>query len=193
VASSCRLLDSNIKKNPTPLTRHTRINHPAFTLPNFSQPNQETPRSSLERTTLNQVKKHLQGPSVTQVAAFCRRACPLERLDLRSQEWGPKFVTVMWEHSLWIWQFRNDAFLADTNSQVKNYKLEELEGKKHASHSDTHNLNHYFISSNRNISIHQIWSTDYDTIVKSAGQLSPNSFLIKLNLDSHPALYRVGN
>jgi hypothetical protein len=32
----------------------------------------------------------------------------------------------MWDHSPRIWQFRNDAFYRDTNTQVKRYKLEEL-------------------------------------------------------------------
>jgi hypothetical protein len=36
----------------------------------------------------------------------------------------------MWDHSLQIWQFHNDAFHADTNAQVNHYKLEELERKK---------------------------------------------------------------
>jgi hypothetical protein len=83
--------------------------------------------SSLQRTKLNQVDEHLQGPLVTQVAAIRHRACPLERLDLRAQEWSPKFVTAMWDYSLRIWQVSNDAFHADTNEQVKCYKLEELE------------------------------------------------------------------
>jgi hypothetical protein len=65
MASPCRLLDSNIKRNPTPLTRHTRINQPAFTLTNSSQPNQETPPISLQITTLNKVEEHLQGTIVT--------------------------------------------------------------------------------------------------------------------------------
>jgi hypothetical protein len=50
-----------------------------------------------------------------------------KRLDLQAQEWGPKFVTVMWDHSLRIWQFHNDAFHADIDPKVKCYKLEELE------------------------------------------------------------------
>ena len=53
-----------------------------------------------------------------------------KRLNLRAQEWGPKFVTALWDHSLPIWQFRNDAFHADTNAQVKRYKLEELERER---------------------------------------------------------------
>ena len=36
----------------------------------------------------------------------------------------------MWDHSLRIWQFRNDAFHGDSNAQVKRYKLEEFEREK---------------------------------------------------------------
>jgi hypothetical protein len=53
-----------------------------------------------------------------------------KKLNLRAQEWGPKLFTAMWDHSLQIWQFRNDAFHRDTNTQVKRYKLEELEREK---------------------------------------------------------------
>jgi hypothetical protein len=50
-----------------------------------------------------------------------------KKLDLRSHEWGPKFITAFWEHSLRIWYFRNDAFHRDETAQVKRYKIEELE------------------------------------------------------------------
>jgi hypothetical protein len=53
-----------------------------------------------------------------------------KKLDLRAQEWGPKFITALWDHSLRIWHFRNDAFHGDANTQVKRYKLEELEREK---------------------------------------------------------------
>jgi hypothetical protein len=53
-----------------------------------------------------------------------------KKLDLRAQEWGPKFITVLWDHSLRIWHLRNDAFHGDINTQVKRYKLEELEREK---------------------------------------------------------------
>jgi hypothetical protein len=154
VASPCRLMDSNRKRNPAHLTRHTGINLPDFTIPNFSKPNQESPPRSLQRTNsikwTNIYKVRLSHNWHQFATAHVRS----KRLDLRAQEWGPKFVTAMWDHSLRIWQFRNDAFHADTNAQVKRYKLEELEREKYVSDPDTHNSNHYFISSNRNISIH---------------------------------------
>jgi hypothetical protein len=53
-----------------------------------------------------------------------------KKLDLRAQAWGPKFITALWEHSLQIWHFCNDAFHGDANTQVKRYKLEELEREK---------------------------------------------------------------
>jgi hypothetical protein len=90
VAYPCRLLDSNRKRNPEPLTRNTRINHPTFAIPNFSQPNQESPPISLQITKLNQVDKHLPEPPVTQVAAICHRACLLKTAGLASPRVGPQ-------------------------------------------------------------------------------------------------------
>jgi hypothetical protein len=53
-----------------------------------------------------------------------------KKLDLWAQEWGPKFITELWDHSLRIWQFRNDVIHGDANTQVKRYKLVELEREK---------------------------------------------------------------
>jgi hypothetical protein len=46
-----------------------------------------------------------------------------------------------------MWQFRNDAFCADTNAQVKRYKLEELETEKtslRSRHTELKPLLHLF-------------------------------------------------
>jgi hypothetical protein len=70
-----------------------------------------------------------------------------KKLDLRSQEWGPKFITALWDHSLRIWHFRNDAFHGDANTQVKRYKLEELEREKARSrdrHTELQTILHRF-------------------------------------------------
>jgi hypothetical protein len=53
-----------------------------------------------------------------------------KNLHLRDKKRGPKFATSMLDHSLRIWQFRNDAFHGDINTQFKRYKLEELEREK---------------------------------------------------------------
>jgi hypothetical protein len=53
-----------------------------------------------------------------------------KKLDLRAQEWGPKLITALWDHSIRIFNFRNEAFHGDANTQVKRYKLEELEREK---------------------------------------------------------------
>jgi hypothetical protein len=71
-----------------------------------------------------------QGTPVPQVAEIRHGTRPLKKLDPRAQEWGPKFITAMWDHSLRIWQLCNDAFHGDANTQVKRYKLEELEREK---------------------------------------------------------------
>jgi hypothetical protein len=64
------------------------------------------------------------------VASICHRTRPVKKLYLRAQEWGPKFITALWEHSLRIWHFRNDAFHGDATAKVKCYKLEELKREK---------------------------------------------------------------
>jgi hypothetical protein len=74
--------------------------------------------------------KPTQGTHTPQVAAIRHRTRPFKKLDLRAQEWGPKFITALWDHSLQIWYFRNDAFHGDKNTQVRCYKLEELEREK---------------------------------------------------------------
>jgi hypothetical protein len=71
-----------------------------------------------------------QGTHVPQVAAIRHRTRPVKKLDLWAQEWGPKFITSLLDHSLRIWQFRNDTFRGDANTQVKRYKVEELEREK---------------------------------------------------------------
>jgi hypothetical protein len=76
---------------------------------------------------------------VPQVAALCHRTRSLKKLDLSAHEWVPKFITALWDHSLRIWHFRNEAFHGDENTQVKRYKLEELEREKHVSRTDTQN------------------------------------------------------
>jgi hypothetical protein len=64
------------------------------------------------------------------VAAIHHNAYPLYTTGLVSPRVGPKFITAMWDHSLRIWQFCNDAFHADKNARVKHYKLEEIEREK---------------------------------------------------------------
>jgi hypothetical protein len=65
-------------------------------------------------------------------------------LNLRAQEWGPKFVTAMWDHSLRIRQFRNDAFHSDTNAQVKRCKLEREKTRLRSRHAELKPLLHLF-------------------------------------------------
>jgi hypothetical protein len=85
-----------------------------------------------------------QGTHVPQVAAIRHSTHPVKKLDLRAQEWGPESITALWDHSLQIWHFRNDAFHGYANTQVKRYKLEELEREKNTApekiHRTTNNI-----------------------------------------------------
>jgi hypothetical protein len=94
--------------------------------------------------------------------------------------------TALWEHSLRIWHFRNDAFQGDTNTQFKRYKLEELEREKHSSVKDTQNYKQYYITSNRNTLTPHIRLTTSDMTVRNVGQPSLKSFLTRLHPYYHP-------
>jgi hypothetical protein len=45
---------------------------------------------------------------------------------LKADEWATQFVAALWEHTLRIWQYRNDAFHADNKVWTKLYKIEAL-------------------------------------------------------------------
>jgi hypothetical protein len=127
-----------------------------------------------------------QGTPVPQVAAIHHRTRPLKKLDLRAQESGTKFVTSMWYQSLRIWQFHNDAFHGDANTQVKCYKQEELEqekGRLKNRHIELQPILHRFRQKHFE-SPDTVNNLRYD--IKNAGQPSPNSFSTRLNPDSHP-------
>jgi hypothetical protein len=81
-------------------------------------------QNSIKRTNL------LKGHMSHRWQQFATAHVRSKKLDLRAQEWGPKFITALWEHSLRIWHFRNDAFHGDANAQVKRYKLGELKRGK---------------------------------------------------------------
>ena len=116
-------------------------------LQHLSQDTKESTSPALPfQTSINQIRNHLRAAFHEQnsikwmnllkgrlshkwqqcVTAHVRS----KKLNLCAQEWGPKFDIAMWDHSLRICQFRNDAFRGDTNTQVKRYKLEELEREK---------------------------------------------------------------
>jgi hypothetical protein len=45
---------------------------------------------------------------------------------IKADEWATKFVAALWDHTLQIWQYRNDSFHANNEVQIKRYKLEAL-------------------------------------------------------------------
>jgi hypothetical protein len=47
-------------------------------------------------------------------------------LRLKADEWTANFVAAVWEHTLRIWKYRNDAFHAENEAQTKHYKVEAL-------------------------------------------------------------------
>jgi hypothetical protein len=71
---------------------------------------------------INVLKEHLS----TQWQDYVTAHLKVTKLHLKADEWTTKFVAALWEHTLRIWQYRNDAFHADNEVQTKRYTLEAL-------------------------------------------------------------------
>jgi hypothetical protein len=110
-----------------------------------------------------------------------------KKLDLRAQEWAPKFITSLWDHSLPIWQFRNDTFHGDANAQVKHYKLEEHEREKtqtRTQYIELQSLLHRFQQknfespdtvNNLRYDSHKCWTALAKLLLNEAASISPSN------------------
>jgi hypothetical protein len=52
-----------------------------------------------------------------------------KRLNTEAEEWAPKFVISLWDHTLRMWQYHINAFHASNDTNIKWYKLEALTRK----------------------------------------------------------------
>jgi hypothetical protein len=48
-------------------------------------------------------------------------------IKLKIQEWAPKLINEMWDHTTRLWHYRNDAVHSRDTKQVAQFKIEELE------------------------------------------------------------------
>jgi hypothetical protein len=100
---------------------------PSLPFQKFVSPIRNHRRKAFQEQNSIKWKNLLKGRMSHKWRQFATAHVRSKKLNLRAQELGPKFATAMWDHSLRIWQFRNDYFHGNTNTQVKRYKLEELE------------------------------------------------------------------
>jgi hypothetical protein len=42
-----------------------------------------------------------------------------KRIRMKVEDWAPKFVMALWKYTLRCWQYRNDTFHADNNTEGK--------------------------------------------------------------------------
>jgi hypothetical protein len=112
---------------PTDLKESTS---PPLTFKISVNPSRNHLRAAFQEQNSIKWTNHLKGRMSHRWQQFTTAHVWSKKLDLKAQEWDPKFITALWEHSLRIWHLRNDAFHGDANAQVKRYKLEELERKK---------------------------------------------------------------
>jgi hypothetical protein len=101
------------------------------------------------------------------------RNCNLKatKSHLKADEWETKFVAELWEQTLRIWQYRNDAFHADTEVQTKQYKQEALGRNRAQIRARFVNLQARLHEYQNAHFSHPERSTTCDMTVNAAGQL----------------------
>jgi hypothetical protein len=51
-------------------------------------------------------------------------------IKLKMQEWAPKLISALWDHTTHLWHFRNDAVHSRDTNQVAHFKIDALEREK---------------------------------------------------------------
>jgi hypothetical protein len=63
-------------------------------------------------------------------------------IKLNMQEWTPKLVNVMWDHTTRLWHSRNDAVHSRYTKQVSQFKIDALERDKERIKNKDEELRH---------------------------------------------------
>jgi hypothetical protein len=53
-----------------------------------------------------------------------------QRIKLKMQEWAPKLINVLWDHTAHLWHYFNDAVHSIDTKQVAQFKIDALEREK---------------------------------------------------------------
>jgi hypothetical protein len=51
-------------------------------------------------------------------------------IKLKMQEWAPKFINALWEHTTRLWHCRNDVVQSRDTNKVAQFKIDALEREK---------------------------------------------------------------
>jgi hypothetical protein len=70
------------------------------------------------------------GRIATQWKVYIAQHMNAKGIKLKMQEWAPKFINALWDHTTRLWHCRNDTVhIRDTN-QVAQFKIDVLEREK---------------------------------------------------------------
>jgi hypothetical protein len=70
------------------------------------------------------------GRIATQWKVYIAQHMNAKGIKLKMQEWAPKLINALWDHTTRLWHCRNDAVHSRYTSQVAQFTIEALEREK---------------------------------------------------------------
>jgi hypothetical protein len=70
------------------------------------------------------------GRIATQWKVYTAQHLNAKGIKLKMQEWVQKLINAMWDHTLRLWYYRNDAVHSRDTNQVDKFKIDALEREK---------------------------------------------------------------
>jgi hypothetical protein len=70
------------------------------------------------------------GRIATQWKVYTAQHMNAKGITLKMQEWSPKFIKAMWEHTTCLWHYRSNAVHSRDTKQVAQFKIDALEREK---------------------------------------------------------------
>jgi hypothetical protein len=84
----------------------------------------------------------LKGRSATQWKVYTAQHMNAKRIKLKMQEWAPKFINALWDHTTRLWHYDNDAVHSRDTKQVAQFKIDALEREKYRIRNKQEELRH---------------------------------------------------
>jgi hypothetical protein len=70
------------------------------------------------------------GRVATQWKVYTEQHLKAKGIKLKMQEWAPKLINTMWDHTTRLWRYRNDVLHIRDSKQVAQFKINALEREK---------------------------------------------------------------
>jgi hypothetical protein len=89
------------------------------------------------------------GRIATQWKVYIVQHLAAKRIKLKMQEWAPKLINTIWDHTTHLWHYRNDAVHSRDNKQAAQFKITALEREKERikiKHEELRHMLHAFQS-----------------------------------------------